>query len=440
MSSFISPRRTVLAVAATAIAATTLAGCSGSSGSTTADGKVEISFLTTNVDDAIATGNALIAAFQKANPDVTVTLNTRPGGTEGDNLVKTQLSTGEMDDVFFYNTGSLFQALNPDQTLANLADESWASEVTDNFKTVVSTDNGTYGAPLGTSMAGGIAYNTKVFADLGLSVPTDWSSLVADAEKIKAAGITPIEQTYGDTWTSQLFLLADFGNVLTQDKNWAEDFTANKAKFAQEPALAGFTHLQEAFDKGLFNADFASATAADGSAALATGKAAMYPMLSSAVLSNITQSNPDAVKDIGFFALPADKAANTTLTVWEPSAVYIPKTTEGAKLEAAKKFVAFVNSPDGCDVQNKNFVAGGPYTISSCSVPADAAPLVAEIQKYVDAGKSAPALEFLSPVKGPNLENIAISVGSGISSAQDGAAAYDEDVKKQAQQLGLAGW
>lgn len=66
--------------------------------------------------------------------------------------------------------------------------------------------------------------------------------------------------------------------------------------------------------------------------------------------------------------------------------------------------------------------------------------MVAEIQKYIEDGKSAPALEFLSPVKGPNLENIAISVGSGISSAQDGAAAYDDDVKKQAQQLGLAGW
>ncbi|MEW1708580.1 extracellular solute-binding protein [Microbacterium sp. NPDC089190] len=440
MSSFITPRRATIVVAGVGLTALALAGCSGGAGGGSADGKVEITFLTTNGDDSIATGNALISAFEKANPDITVTLNTRPGGTEGDNLVKTQLSTGEMDDVFFYNTGSLFQALNPDQTLVDLADESWVSEVTDNFKTVVSTDSGTYGAPLGTSMAGGIAYNTKVFSDLGISVPTDWSSLAAAAEKIKAAGITPIEQTYGDTWTSQLFLLADFGNVLTQDRKWAEDFTANQAKFAQEPALAGFTHLQDAFDKGLFNADFATATAAEGSAALATGKAAMYPMLSSAVLSNIKQSTPDAVDDIGFFAMPADKAANTTLTVWEPNAVYIPKSTDGAKLDAAKKFVSFVNSSEGCDVQNANFVAGGPFSISSCSVPSDAAPLVAEIQKYVDEGKSAPALEFLSPVKGPNLENIAISVGSGISSAQDGAAAYDDDVKKQAQQLGLAGW
>jgi raffinose/stachyose/melibiose transport system substrate-binding protein len=51
-----------------------------------------------------------------------------------------------------------------------------------------------------------------------------------------------------------------------------------------------------------------------------------------------------------------------------------------------------------------------------------------------------PALEFVSPVKGPALEQITVEVGSGIRSPQDAAARYDEDVKKQAQQLGLPGW
>ena len=41
-------------------------------------------------------------------------LETQPGGTEGDNLMKTKLSTGSMEDVFHYNSGSLMQALNPD--------------------------------------------------------------------------------------------------------------------------------------------------------------------------------------------------------------------------------------------------------------------------------------------------------------------------------------
>ena len=30
---------------------------------------------------------------------------------------------------------------------------------------------------------------------------------------LKAAGKTPVIQSYGDTWTSQIFVLADFFNV-----------------------------------------------------------------------------------------------------------------------------------------------------------------------------------------------------------------------------------
>ncbi len=55
-------------------------------------------------------------AFEKANPGITVKVETRPGGGDGDNIVKTRLSTGDMTDVFMYNSGSLFQAINPKQT------------------------------------------------------------------------------------------------------------------------------------------------------------------------------------------------------------------------------------------------------------------------------------------------------------------------------------
>ena len=59
---------------------------------------------------------------------------------------------------------------------------------------------------------------------------------------------------------------------------------------------------------------------------------------------------------------------------------------------------------------------------------------------FAEGGHNGPALEFLSPIKGPALEQITVEVGSGIRPAADGAALYDEDVRKQAQQLGLPGW
>ena len=60
--------------------------------------------------------------------------------------------------------------------------------------------------------------------------------------------------------------------------------------------------------------------------------------------------------------------------------------------------------------------------------------------KYQTDRKTGLALEFISPIKGPNLEKILVQVGSGITKAPAGAALYDNDVKAQAQQLGLPGW
>lgn len=432
-------RRVLVAAVGVAALAVPLAACSSSGGGDDAGSSTEISFLTQNVEQNITAAEALIKAFEADNPDITVKLETQPAGTEGDNLIKTKLSTGEMEDVFYYNSGSLFQAMNPDQTLVDLSDQDWVDGLIDAMLPTVSTDNGLYGAPFGATQAGAVLYNKKIYADLGLEVPKDWAEFEANNEAIAAAGLTPVIQTYGDTWTSQLFVLGDFGNVLKQDPNWADDYTNNKAKYVDEPGIQGFANQQEGFEKGWWNEDFASAVLDDGIKMIATGEGAHYPMLTG-VVSSISQNYPDNIEDVGVFPLPAQNADDTTLTVWLPNAVYIPKTTEGAKLEAAKKFVAFLNSPGGCEIQTTVMVPSGPFATSACSLPDSVPGLLKDMQPYFDAGQTNPALEFLSPIKGPNLENITVEVGSGIRSADDGAALYDEDVVKQAQQLGLEGW
>jgi raffinose/stachyose/melibiose transport system substrate-binding protein len=432
--------RFALAAGGLALVASSLAACS-SGGGGDSGGKVTITFLTQNNAPNPKTAKDLIAAFEKANPNITVKLDTQPAGTEGDNLMKTKLSTGSMDDVFSYNSGSLLDALHPDTQLVDLSDQSWVKDLTKDFKAVVSTDKGLYGAPLGTSQGGAVMYNKKVYEKLGLSIPTSWSEFMANSEKIKSSdpGVAPIIQTYGDTWTSQLFVLGDFANVLKADPNWAKDYTANKVKYVDPPALEGFQHQEDAFKADLFNKDYASITNVQGLKMLADGTGAQYPMLTGTI-ATIQQNQPDKVNDIGVFALPADNASDTQLTVWQPNGLYIAKTTTGDKLAAAKKFVAFANSSAGCDVQNKDLLPSGPYVTSACKLPSDVPALINDMDKYFKSGKTAPALEFLSPIKGPNLENITVQVGSGISTAKQGAALYDQDVKKQAQQLGLMGW
>ena len=233
-------------------------------------------------------------------------------------------------------------------------------------------------------------------------------------------------------------MLADYYNVAQADPTFAEDYTANKAKYASIPAaMAGFNYLQEGFEKGWYQKDFATTNFDQGLKLLADGDGAQYPMLSF-VLSTIAANSPDEVNDIGFFAQPGTDATKNGATIWMPAGTYIPQTT--AHLAEAKDFLAFIASTDGVDAVTAKVPPQGPYLIKGTTLPDDVLPGVKDIAAYIDSGNSSPALEFLSPVKGPNLEQICVAVGTGQMDAVTAAANYDQDVEKQAQQLGLPGW
>ena len=399
---------------------------------------VTLTYLVDDSEANQATAKALADAYTALHPNVIINIESRPGGTEGDNIVKTRLATGEMTDIFWYNSGSLLQALNPSDTLVDLSKEPFITNIVESFLPTVSQNEGIFGVPSQTAMGGGILYNKKIYADLGLSVPTTWAEFEANNEAIKAAGIAPVIATFGDTWTSQLFVLADYYNVAQANPTFAADYTANKAKYAATPAaMAGFMHLQEGFEKGWYQQDFATTKFEQGLKLLADGEGAHYPMLSFA-LSTIATNSPDQVNDIGFFAVPGTDTAKNGATIWMPAATYIPKTT--TNLDVAKDFLGFIASTAGVDALNADVAPTGPYVIKGANLPDDVLPAVKDIAAYIESGNSAPALEFLSPVKGPSLEQICVAVGTGQMTPEEAAAAYDEDVKKQAQQLGLPGW
>ncbi len=401
---------------------------------------VTLSYLIDDGADTHAVADALAEAFTKKNPDIHIDIEVRPGGSDGDNLIKTRLATGEMSDMFMYNSGSLLKALKPERTLLNLSDLPAMERIEDKFKQAVTgADGGIYGVPLNTAMGGGILYNIDVYKKLGLKVPKTWAEFMDNNKAIKAAGIVPVAQTYGDPWTSQMIVLSDYFNIQAANPGWDVEFTNNKAKFATTPAARrSFEKLEELYKAGYLNEDFGAAKFDEGIAMVVDGTAAHYPMLTF-VNGNIKQNFPDKINSVGFFAQPGDSPDKNGLTVWMTGGIYIPKTTEHP--EEAKKFLDFVASVEGCNIQTETSAVQGPYFVKGCTLPTNVPRIVSDMLPYFEKDSmNSPALEFLSPVKGPALQQFTVEVGSGIRSAADAAALYDLDVEKQAKQLGLPNW
>jgi raffinose/stachyose/melibiose transport system substrate-binding protein len=423
-------------VASTALIA---AACGGSGDDSSGDGgDVTLSLLVGNDPATVALAEGVTAAYTEAHPEVTFDIEERPGGSEGDNIVKTRLATGEMGDLFFYNAGSLLQALNPAQTVMDLTDDPMLDDVVEEFTATVTQDDRVYGVPVGTSFGGGVLYNRQIYEDQGLEVPTTWDEFAANNEQLLNAGITPLGASYGTTWTSQVLVLADFYNVAQAEPSFAEDYTANEAKYATTPAaLTSFERLQEAYESGWWNDDYAAATYENALQMMVDGEIAQYPMLTVA-LPAIAELDAEAAQSIGFFAQPGPDAATNGMTIWMPLAAYAAADTEHP--DEVRDFLAFVASVEGTEAMSAATEPTGPYLIDGAELPDDVLPAVLGVQAYLDEGNVSPALEFLSPIKGPNLEHLTVEVGSGLRTAAEAAELYDEDVEAQAQQLGLPGW
>jgi raffinose/stachyose/melibiose transport system substrate-binding protein len=415
-----------------------LAGCRGktapdSGGSAQAEMPV-VTFLV-DKDSSFAGAQAVIDAIEK-QLGIKTEVEIRAGGTEGDNIIKTRLATGDMADVFWYNTGSLLQAINPERNIYDVTDESFAANINDAFKTAASVNGRLYAVPQSSTQAGVILYNKKVYQELGLSVPRTWKDFIANCEKVQAAGKTALIGSFKDTWTSQLLILGDEYNVKAAIPNFPAEYTANRAKYANTSAARrGFEKIAET---GRFlNRDFLAITYDMAVELLVEGDGAHWPILTQA-LSSIYAAYPAKIDDIGVFGIPGDDPSNHGLTIWISNGLYIYKNTPN--LEVVKKWVEFYVSQEGINIYSSVEKPNGPYSIRGISLPSDAYAGVKEMQAYFDAGKVDVALEFESPVKGPNLEQICIEVASGITSPQAAAAAYDADVQKQAIQLNLPGW
>ncbi|HHV31826.1 MAG TPA: extracellular solute-binding protein [Clostridiales bacterium] len=448
--------RIVASTLALATIMTVTAGCSGNSASSGSTGGAAASAagsssaastggaksdVTLNLlwpsSNAVAGINAEVAAFEKKT-GIKTNIELTATGSELDNIVKSRIATNDLPDILGYNCGSLLSPLNPENNFLDLTNESFMQNVDDDFKKAVTVNGKQYGIPSQEMSVGCVVYNKKIYKELNLTVPKTWKEFIANCDKIKAAGKTAILGSNKDSWTSQVLILGDYYNIEKANPTFADDYTANKAHYADTPAaLRGFEKLAQLKSGGYLNKDYMSVSYSDGEKLITEGSAAHWFILSQC-LGDISTKYPDKVNDLDVFPIPSDDAKINGFTVWEPTAFYFSKSSD--KIDAMKQWAAFMVSDEALQAYSGAEKLFGPYALKNAKLPDDVIPAVKTLQSYIIAGNGTAALEFKSPVKGPNLMNICVECMSGQKSAADCAKEYDNDVKQQAKQLNLKGW
>ena len=373
----------------------------------------------------------LKAATEKLGIEFETEIN--PGGSEGDNILKTRIASADLPDFLCYNSGSKLYDLNPSRCFLDISDWDIVEKFDDSFLSSVTIDGAVYGTPQSSTQAGAVIYYKPDYEELGLSVPDTWEEFVANCQALADAGKTPVYFTGGETWATQVLFLGDYYNVNADYPAFAEEYTEGKAKYADIPAATrSWTKYEDLVD--YLNEDKSAATVSDGNLAMAMGEATHWFILTQQLPLIIAEADdPD---DIGVFGVPGEDPDNHGLTVWEPMSFYVNKDSEN--IEAVKAFLEFYYSEEMLDLYFGTYGANGPSCIKGYELPESVCSAVrVDMQQYFDDGKTTPALEYVSPIKGTTCEQLTTAVALGQMSGEDAASAYDDDCKKSAVQLGF---
>lgn len=158
-------------------------------------------------------------------------------------------------------------------------------------------DGKTYGVPFAVQTLQ-VFYNKEIFADNGIDVPTSWDEMVAAAEKLNQAGVTPFATTGKDVW--MLPIVHDiFGSARYGAGDFEQAVLSGETDFTDPDYVASLELVGDLAQ--YFPEDVVGVPYTDAQTLFTTGQAAMYPG-GSFELGFFQSQAPDL--DLGVFSVP----------------------------------------------------------------------------------------------------------------------------------------
>jgi raffinose/stachyose/melibiose transport system substrate-binding protein len=293
-----------VALIAGAVMVAGLAGCAGGGGDS--GGKTQITWfkLTESAETANDAINEIVTDFESENPKIDVQVEERAVDAHKDAL-RTTLGTNGAPDIFFSwagpGLGGEFIDAGASLDLEKYYEEyGWADRFSEGTMATV-TQYGAYDGVPYTQRAEALFYNKDLFAEAGVdAIPTSYDELVDAAEKLKAAGITPIQ--FGGTVNWHVMRLLDSILETKCGEDGYQALVTKKASWADEACV---TETFTEFDKwtsNYLNDGFISINNDESSALFYSGKAAMA--LEGDWFNQVIRDNGMDESTVGIFPFP----------------------------------------------------------------------------------------------------------------------------------------
>ncbi|HEY3502415.1 MAG TPA: extracellular solute-binding protein [Actinocatenispora sp.] len=275
-------------------------------------------------------------------------------------FIKASFRTKNKPDLFTWQVGS---QLSDIATTGQVADTSdiWnqaikSGDLTQDVKKYYTVDGKQYCVPLNVSYWV-MFYNKKVFAEAGAKPPASWADLMADAQKLKAHGVTPFYQTnilFSFVWFQQL--------LLGTDPQLYEDLSTGKAKYTDPGVVAVMKQWKGMIDKG-YMSDAGDKT--DPGALLKSGKVAMVPD-GTWFNTTMSQLKMKPGSDYGTFVIPnVNPALSTTSMAFESGPLC--SLTKAPDPDASQKYLKWWVGKDAQQpwASSRGDVSANPKVTSS---------------------------------------------------------------------------
>jgi multiple sugar transport system substrate-binding protein len=319
-------------------------GSSGGSGGSASSATGEVTF-GSNASDAKpkATLQTVLDAFEKANPGITVKVNTVDHNTFQEQI--NNYLQGKPDDVFTWFAGYRMQFFASQGLIGDISDV-WGkfSGFSDTLKKASTGDDGKQYIVPGTYYPWAVFYRKSVWDKYGYEVPKSLDELKSLGQKMQKDGLIPIAFADKDGWPAMGTF--DVLNMRINGFQYHIDLMAHKKPWTDPGVKKVFQTWAELLP--LHQQGALGRTWQEAGQTLQQKKAGMYLLG-----LFVTQQFPAAdLSDVDFFTFPEIDASIGADALDAPIDGYMlaakPKNEGGAK-----KLLEYIGSPDFGNVYAK---------------------------------------------------------------------------------------